>query len=304
MWYQPDVVSIGDQRCAEELQERVMRDNSVRRRNCEMYRQFASCNGMQPTDDATFFAMAGALLNTRRVNKHGVAKKYKCSTIVKMLKDIRWGIHRRFRSVTPNDVIRLIELDAAREPTRVAPEVGVFELFRRLRILQCLKLRVRAFMMALTGLRNADWNELNALHVDDASVSCRVTVAKNRRSKRHRAALSVEHAWSFWWLLPSEVKRACRQYVPQVIGTSTLDRRLQEIGLSSYSMRRCYVQQVIARFTDARGVIDWEAVKQKTLHFERATIEAFYLKADAGWRPRFVRPQSLEEEGDARRADA
>lgn len=285
-------------RYREEL-KKFASENQARVNNGERFREFCRLNDL-PLRHAngkeicatSLLMFRCALLSASRIGRNGKVLTYKPSSVEKQIKDAQWAVRRNFELLTASDVVAMSELGAARSPTKTAPAVHVREIVTRLRSLPTGCMRDRCFDMLLVGLRNADLNEMDDIAVEDDAVCTQVYVAKNRRKRSRRAPLSVENSWSFWWLLDGRAKRHLREYKKFHVATDKLDHALKSLGLTSYSLRRCYVQQVIAWATDDRGVIDWSMVKQKTLHIDEATVQAFYVKAGAGWRPEFIVPNS------------
>jgi hypothetical protein len=293
-YYSAGPVTVGEVALADKIEQDIGDANKRRRANASLFREFCKENDLREEATRTLSLFIGALLSARQRTKAGKTVRYKKSSVLTMVKDVRWSIRRKHARVTAGDLERWLEVQDAQEIATPAPDVPVRDIVTKLRTLPAGPIRTRSFEMVLTGLRNSDLNNNPIINRLQDCVALKVNLSKNRRKKKFGINLTLEDSWSFWWLLDTNAKDGVRRHdaaTPKV-ETTDLCKQLKMLGMTSYTLRRCYIHQVIAMYTRDDGFIDKEAVKQKTLHIDAKTIDAFYNRVDGNWKPTFVKPHS------------
>jgi len=140
------------------------------------------------------------------------------------------------------------------------------------------------------GLRHCGLRELwyQNLHYDSA-VGLKITVLwdKNIRSVSDSGNVRLPTAWLPRLLPPPSLLQLIAIGGPVPVSRFTTADFLRELKRAAsqagwlkkpttYTCRRNYVHRIVYSCTDENGVTDWEAVKQKTLHFKEQTIKSYY----------------------------
>lgn len=273
-WFIPHLLTRGELAESQLILEKIQKKNSRRIDDGMEYIEHMKLNGI--TDEAEW------ALPESIAKYVACLKRYKHSTRATKVRNVLWFLRRKQKTVTIGDIVRAIDLAAARETIRKAPRVPLPDIVAFLtKGDMSPSIRQRLCFMLLTGLRNVDVNYLQPDHVrwQSKMLQVEVRVAKNRRSPRDRAILTLPFHSSLWPTF-SEVVRSqaklCRFGETAELSIGAVDRTLRKVGATTYSLRRLYVRDVIEKNRRFDGSIDYGAVMQKTMHFAEDTLRAYY----------------------------
>lgn len=160
---------------------------------------------------------------------------------------------------------------------------------------QCLEMedpqvRAAALLMLYAGLRARDVGRLTSAQVEIDERLQRITIEVRRAKNIKRRSDTRQVRVLLAWFAP-EVRVQDRREVlgslaayyktaepwPRERGalSATISKALEK-PLTSYTLRRCFVQRVVELHTNQEEVIDWAGVMKLTLHEGEDTLRAYY----------------------------
>lgn len=187
------------------------------------------------------------------------------------------------RPFTTKELLSTLSLDKAHLGTRHARDFDLTTLVNSINSMPHIPARSALALMTLTGARNADILNIRdhrQLLVNANSIQLDVKVAKNRRDVNKAVTLTISHHMSVWNKLSREVQNDIASFRCSTLSTGLLNIAIHKVlpGATSYSFRRGYIHAIIDAFTTPDGTTTWDKVTEFTLHFNVATLKAFYAK--------------------------
>lgn len=273
-WFVPRKLSTGEDRDAKNLIS--MLEARTSRRVSDGVEFIKHCE-LNDLEESSVQALAAYVVCLRR---------YKATTVATKIRNVRWYLRREKQTVTVNDILHHFDVLAARERIRKAPRVPLADMLAFLdrpdaTIGISIKHHARICFLLLTGLRNADANYLtnSGIRWSMTGLDVEVRLAKNRTSIRDRVILHLPFNSSLWKNFSPRTRQAVRLARfgdDEVIPTHKLNASLRKVGGTTYSLRRLYVNDTVERYRRFDGTVDYDCVRQRTLHFSSDTIQAYY----------------------------
>lgn len=196
---------------------------------------------------------------------------------------------RPFQGPIYGDLLKALNMiDAARE-VECAPDISVELAWRVIDELNDTNTKLTAYFLLNFGCRCADATRITADNVrfeENGSVSIRFLITKNHRKFVDRFVINVVPKKLIGELkliasLPCGARLPLQECV--VFNKALLQSPLAaSLKVTSYSFRRCFIQQLIEENTSRRGVnghiTDWLAVARLTGHHDLAVLRTRYTK--------------------------
>lgn len=187
------------------------------------------------------------------------------------------------RSPIVTDVLKALNLQDAVDEVSHAPDVDEDDAWKCINSLVG-RARLTGFFLLAIGCRCADALHLQCRNVslrEDGKLAVSFKVTKNHRSALKAYTVLVKPRFLVPELLT--VFRSPPDAQPALLSCTEFNLEVQktEIGkkmsLSSYSFRRCFIQNIISKHTSG-DITDWLAVTKLTAHFSTEVLRTKYTK--------------------------
>ena len=241
------------------------------------FREFQSINKIH-RDDVALFAFI------TDIGTQGL-RSSTCRAYARLVLE---GCHRCGRRITGplvSDLMKVLSLMEAEDDVRHAPDFLREKLEELLWSLPPSKLRLTFYILFFFGCRAADAIRLTGGSFriqQDGSVRVVFRITKNRRTKAESYAINV---------IPSQLIPELREVVTTgaenipILDCDEFNRTIKPIaetagmkGLTTYSLRRSFIQQVIEQKTTG-DCVQWLEVARMTGHHDLETIRVRYTSS-------------------------
>jgi integrase len=306
------------------LRRRILGGESHQMRRWKDFKLFAGANGLDEERDLVetmVLFVAAHRLDTIVATRWSTLGNYLRQIIAHTERASSISYQQRQAATK---ILSYVDRMHAASDTNHATDMTYEELLRLCIAMEDGVVRVGALMMLFTGLRAQDLSQLTRRQVliTDKSFRVEIRLAKKRGIRLHRTELTVPIAWlrsdcdkeafktgmraieetlaatsPTALIFPQEGSTSLASAINEAFKVVQKQKKKGKISaagsVTSYSLRRNFVHRTIERFTDESGVIDWDKVTAMTLHFDEATVKAYYQRHASD------DTQNMEEEVEA-----